>query len=303
MDTVSQNLYLVLVKYEIATRTGIAFQDFFVQAASICWGTDFEARRPQGKLGDGKCDGYRVSNKCVFQAYGTRKMEPAPLCNKIKEDFEGARAEFGAKMKKWILVHNDFDGLPKTAHDLIIKLREDNPDIEIEIIGAPHLLELATDIPERKRHLLCPNLPSDRDLRRVQFKEIDAVIAAIHTADIDPNIAPPRIPSATKLSHNQFSPFVSMALKQSELAARTVGKYFEDTSRADVGNSVCEKFKLLYQAKKKEGADPDTIYFALAESVGGLSGDRARSSTVMGVLAYLFHTCEIFEDAPNGAPA
>jgi len=300
MDTASRHFYLVLMKYEISQRTGVSFQDFFVQVASIRWGTDFEARRPQGKEGDGKCDGYRVSNKCVFQAYGTRKMEPGPLCKKIKIDFEGALAEFGPKMAMWILVHNDTEGLPKKAHDLIFDLRALYPSITIEIMGPVHILDLADGISEEKRSLLCPNLPSDRDLRRVQFKEIDAIIAAINTTDIDPNTAPPRIPSSEKLSFNNFSPCVAEALKQGELVARTVGKYFEDTSRADLGNSVCERFKLIYQEKKKDETDPDTIYFSLAESVGGLGSGKARSSAVIGILAYLFHTCEIFEDTPKG---
>ena len=301
MDKTSRNIYLLQVKYEIAIRTGITFQDFFVQIASQLWGTDFEARRPQGKLGDGKCDGYRVSKKQIFQAYGTRKMQAPALEAKIQEDFDGALKEFGGDMKMWTLVHNDSDGLPRTSHDLIIALRKKHPAMEIEVVGAPQLLSMADDIPEKKWPLLCPNLPSDRDLRRVQFKEIDEVVMAISTAAIDPDQVPLRIPSLEKLSYNNFSPFVAAALKQGEIVARTVGKYFEDTSRADVGNVVCEKFKLLYGEKKQEGSDPDSIYFSLAESVGGLGADRARSSAVMGLLAYLFHTCEIFEDVPQGA--
>ena len=289
------------VKYEIAVRTGIAFQDFFVQIASQLWGSDFEARRPQGKLGDGKCDGYRVSTKQVFQAYGTRKMQAATLEAKIQEDFDGALKEFGEDMKNWTLVHNDSDGLPKTSHDLIIALRRKHPNLVIEVIGAPQLLGLANDVHEKKWPLICPHLPTDRDLRRVQFKEIDEVVMALNAAAIDPNQSPPRIPSPEKLSYNNFSSFVAAALKQGEIVARTVGKYFEDTSRAEVGNIVCEKFKLQYQEMKHEGADPDSIYFSLAESVGGLGTDRIRTSAVMGLLAYLFHTCEIFEDVPQGA--
>jgi hypothetical protein len=301
MDRASKNIYLLQIKYEIAVRTGIAFQDFFVLVASHLWGSDFEARRPQGQLGDGKCDGYRASKRQVFQAYATRKMQATALEKKIQEDFDGALEEFGDGMKKWTLVHNDSEGLPKTSHKLVIVLREKHPEVEIEVIGAPHLLSMADDVPEKKWPLICPNLPSDRDLRRVQFKEIDEVVMAISIAAIDLSQVPPRIPSSEKLSHNNFSPLVAEALKQGEIVARTVGKYFEDTSRADVGNIVCEKFKLLYRELKHEGVDPDSIYFSLAESVGGLGADRARSSAVIGLLAYLFHTCEIFEDVPQGA--
>lgn len=301
MDKASQSIYLLQVKYEIAIRTGIAFQDFFVLIASHLWGSDFEARRPQGQLGDGKCDGYRASKGQVFQAYGSRKMQATVLEKKIQEDFCGALEEFGDTMKKWTLVHNDSDGLPKTSHDLVIALRKKHPEIEIEIIGAPTLLSMADDVPGKKWPLICPNLPTDRDLRRVQFKEIDEVVMAIDTAAIDPSLVPPRVPSSEKLSHNNFSPFVAEALKQGEIVARTVGKYFEDTSRADVGNIVCEKFKLLYSELKGEGIDPDSIYFTLAQSVGGLGADRTRSSAVMGLLAYLFHTCEIYEDVPQDA--
>jgi hypothetical protein len=114
------NFYAVLARYELLRNHSIAFQNFFVDVGKYRWGPDFEGRRPQGPIGDKKCDGYRPSTRTVFQCYAPRIMDAKLLTSKIEEDFNGALEHRATTpMKSWILVHNDHDELPTTAHELI----------------------------------------------------------------------------------------------------------------------------------------------------------------------------------------
>jgi hypothetical protein len=72
-------------------KKGQAFEDFFSDIAKQTWAENFEIWKPQGPLGDFKCDGYQVQEKTVFQCYGPEIPEPSKTAAKIRADFEGAK--------------------------------------------------------------------------------------------------------------------------------------------------------------------------------------------------------------------
>ena len=49
---------------------GSSFETLFSRIMAHAHPNDFELVAPYGKLGDLKCDGYRASDKTVFQCYG-----------------------------------------------------------------------------------------------------------------------------------------------------------------------------------------------------------------------------------------
>lgn len=116
LDAYEQFLYGLLLDEALRNKTGEEFQSFFAQVGEALWGTDFEGRRPQGRLGDGKCDGYHHPSKTVFQCYAPREMRPNDLTKKIDDDFAGARKHFKRDMRAWTLIHNDREDLPHTSH-------------------------------------------------------------------------------------------------------------------------------------------------------------------------------------------
>lgn len=60
---------------------------------------------------------------------------------------------------------------------------------------------------------------------------------------------------------------------------------------------MAEKFKKLYVQEKETADDADQIFFSLADAVGGLSCAKPRRAAIVGLIAYMLHSCEIFEDA------
>lgn len=301
MDKIEFDLYLLRADLALSKKEGTEFQDFFVDIATAMWDIDFEDRRPQGRLGDKKCDGYRVTTKTVFQCYGPRTMEAKKLEEKIDEDFNGAITHFGKNMLGWSLVHNDSAGLPTTSHEYLIKLRDEFPNLKIENIGPRQMIKMIMSLDRLKLQMLFPGVPSAQELRRINFAEIDELMKVIDGIDPDPNLEVPVAPSAEKASHNQFPDYIVSILRTEEIVASRFHSYFSDTSRAEVGNRVSERFKRDYQRRKAEGQEPSQIFFGLTEVGGGLDCEKLRAATLLGLLGYLFFSCEIFEDRPKAA--
>lgn len=304
LDHFEFNFFSVLARNALLSKQGTAFQDFFVEFGHYRWAPDFEGRRAQGKLGDKKCDGYRPSDCTVFQCYAPRAMQAAPLCKKIEEDYLGALSHAATTpIKKWTLVHNDPEELPTTAHELVISLRAKRNAVPIEIMGLVPLLSTIMELPRERLQLLFPHGLTARDLRQINYRDIDELIESIGVLEYEPVATPPEAPSASKITHNGFSESVASILKAGFLVQPKFASYFADTSRATVGNRIAERFKLLYRANADAGMDSDQIFFSLAEAVGGLASEKSRRAAIIGLITYMFHSCEIFEDAPAGVSA
>jgi hypothetical protein len=229
-------------------------------------------------------------------------MQPHPLYAKIKEDYEGALQHAATTpIKKWTLVHNDPEELPTSAHELVIALRSAQNAVPIEIMGFVPLLTTIMELPRERLLMLFPNGLTARDLRQINYRDIDELIDSVGVLGQEPVASAPEAPSASKIAHNGFSDSVAAILKAGFLVQPKFESYFADTSRATVGNRIAERFKLLYSANADAGMDSDQIFFSLAESVGGLASERSRRAAIIGLITYMFHSCEIFEDAPAGA--
>jgi hypothetical protein len=231
-------------------------------------------------------------------------MLPRPLCRKIEDDFRGALNNHPhTPIQLWILVHNDHEHLPTEAHELIIKLRGEPRSAPIEILGPDLLLTLIMGLPREKLTLLFPYGLAADDLRKIHYHDIDQLIRTIGELTLDSPYSDVDAPSSRKISHNGFSEAVIGVLKGGFLVQHRFANYFADTSRAVVGNLLAEKFKKLYREKKAGGIDADQIFWGLIDAVGGLACEVSRRAAIIGLVNYMFHSCEIFEDAPAAASA
>src|SRR5262249_805781 len=197
----------------LTKKLGTEFQDFFSSVATALWGSDYEDRRPQGKVGDKKCDGYLKSVKVVFQCYAPRSMHATTLKAKIDENFNGARIHFGSLMQGWRLIHNDWQGLPTEAHELMMKLQQTHSQIAIETWGPKLLQEKIMELPRHKLALLFPGVPPARELRRITFGEIDDLISTIDSSDPTPTLDTPLAPSPDKVAHNKLPEHIVQLLR------------------------------------------------------------------------------------------
>lgn len=156
----SQLIETLWVENLLFKKTGQGFEDFFSDTAKLHWGEDFEPWKPQGSLGDFKCDGYRVSEKRVFQCYAPKQAEPSKTATKIKTDFEGAKKHFENRMESWVLVYNQSE-MPAGCGKLIGDLREANPNIKINVWLHIDLHRFALNLSPEDLAFLLPNWQKD----------------------------------------------------------------------------------------------------------------------------------------------
>ncbi|MBY5863194.1 hypothetical protein [Rhizobium leguminosarum] len=128
----------IMLHSALRDKKGGEFERFFTAAAIELWGDDFEPWKPQGNLGDFKCDGYRISEKTVFQCNAPEQFVAGTVAAKIEKDFKGALEKFGARMERWIFVHNQTE-TPARAANLLHGLRQRHPKLELKIWTLPHL--------------------------------------------------------------------------------------------------------------------------------------------------------------------
>lgn len=181
----------LMLENALLTKKGQAFEDFFVEVGNALWRQDFEPWRPQGRFGDMKCDGYRISEKAVFQCYAPEKFSASKVVAKIQSDFAGARDNFGNKIRKWVFVHNHKGGFPSTVSMLIAELREAHQSITIEAWTPGDLIQLLLELPESQLGGLFPTLVKDLSFADATWKFMNELVKENWTTAPGIDVEPP----------------------------------------------------------------------------------------------------------------
>jgi hypothetical protein len=131
VDETQRGFYGLRFENAFLREKGKAFETLFARIMAHGFAGDFQPVRPYGAKGDLKCDGYRASDRTVFQCYAPDSTKLRDLLAKIDEDFHGAVAHWGQRLHRWTFVHNDIRGLPAKAVQKLAELEGTNPKIQI----------------------------------------------------------------------------------------------------------------------------------------------------------------------------
>lgn len=141
MDQIKRAWYGLMAENSLLKKCEQEYEDFFCSLMQAIHSDNFQPVKAAESEGDGKADGYLVTEQCVFQSYAPSSgFKKSPLLKKIEGDFFGAVTKWGDNIAKWVFVHNDAEGLPKYAIDLIEKLKKDHPNITISSWGPERTL-------------------------------------------------------------------------------------------------------------------------------------------------------------------
>lgn len=166
----------ILLENILLKKKGQSFEDFFSDLAKHTWGEDFEIWKPQGRLGDFKCDGYHVAEKTVFQCYGPETPDPTRTLTKIRTDFQGAQKHFGDAMSKWVFVYGQRD-LPATCAKLMVELRAQNQGIEIKSWCFDDLLSFGMALPPERLSIVCGMGLQGHTFQDATIEALDQLVA------------------------------------------------------------------------------------------------------------------------------
>ena len=285
------------LKFRIAflESQGKSFEDLFSRIMGHAFAGDFQAVRPYGNKGDLKCDGYRVSDKTVFQCYASKTTKLDKLQAKVNEDFNGAVAHWGPRMERWTFVHNDDDGLPADVIQQLIDLGQANLSLSLDQMSYPEIFDITMSLaPPLLEDLFGPAL-TQRTLAQLDFEALRPVVMLIQRIDPDenPSLA---APSASKLKANELSDDAAELLRQGRRRERLVEDFFNQFPNPDFSEEIAQGFRDCYQELKQRGHSADHIFMKLQHFAGGMSGTPQHQAAVLAVMSYFFERCDIFED-------
>ena len=130
-DELQRYIYQLKFRNAFLENEGQAFEDMFSRIMGHAFPCDFQPVRPYGRRGDLKCDGYRASDKSVFQCYAPRTTKLDAMQAKVDADFNGAVGHWGSRMERWVFVQNDDAGLPADVTQQLLDLRAANPNLTL----------------------------------------------------------------------------------------------------------------------------------------------------------------------------
>jgi len=297
MDELSRSWYQRECQQRLREQQGKAFEDFFATIMELAHPRDFQRSRPYGNQGDLKCDGYLSSQQIVFQVYAPRTTKLADLLKKIRTDFAGALKDWEARMRTWVFVHNDHEGLPAKALQLIHDLAEKTGSVRTESWGPSDIQCLVLGLsPENLARLLgpAPTLPSLDGLR---FDRLRPILLNIKRQAPPPQ-ADIRPVSPEKLYANAFSTPVLDLLRMGRRKEALVSALLSGWSDPTFGEEIAEGFRRRYAELKESALTADEIFGELQAFAGGsdVARDPAHQAAVLAVLSYFFERCDIFED-------
>jgi hypothetical protein len=306
MTTVQRFWWQVALELKLRKCSGDAFQDFFSTVMDKVHGSDFVRVRPFGSLGDKGCDGYLQSSGQVFQCYGALNGQLGGgkvtyLVHKMGDDFAKAVQAIASIMKEWHMVHNLVDGLPVEALVKLEQMKMNDSERKFGFIGIEGLKERIFSLEVAEIEDLLGVVATSQDTQNLQAEELRDLIAGIAAAadDLQVDVTSIRPVRPDKLEFNQLPGHWRALIKGGWQNTDLVTTYLDRHRDPLVGERVAQVFRVRYRYLRDQHLSPGAIMTALYEFVAGIGTiPPSRQVAAQALLAFLFESCDIFEDKP-----
>jgi hypothetical protein len=285
---------------------GDSFQNFFCTMMEEVHGSDVVRIRPFGRLGDKGCDGYLNPIGKVFQCYGAldggSDGKVAYLRKKMTDDYQKAADAIPEIMKEWHMVHNFIDGLPIEAVETLKQIEKLDVARKFGFISMPWFeVQIFSLSPSKIEKLLDP-VATDQDFQSMQAAELRDLIAAIVTAtdELLPMKNEIKPVPVDKLDFNKLPGHWRALISAGCQNSRNVADYLSRHPDPLMGETIAQMFRDRYRYLKSENLPPAKIMSTLYEMITGIGAvPPHRQVAAQALLAFLFESCDIFEDHPS----
>jgi hypothetical protein len=295
----------IALELKLRKSSGDAFQDFFSTVMAKVHGSDFVRLRAFGALGDKGCDGYLSSMGHVYQCYGALNGDSgkvAYLVGKMGDDFAKALIGVSEIMKAWHMVHNLVDGLPIEAVQTLKELETANVGRAFGFIGMEGFEERIFALEIDKIQDLLGIVATSQDAQNMQAAELRDLVANVAQAadEVLFDVTTIRPVPANKLDFNKLPSHWRSLIANGWQNAHHVDQYLARHHDPLVGERIAQALRVRYQYLKTQSLSPSAIMASLYEMVAGIgSVTPARQVAAQALLAFLFESCDIFEDSPT----
>lgn len=300
IDRYQLSHYRVVAERDFLKFGASEFQGWFGRVMATAFTSDYVNVRIS--KGDGGIDGYRLSTVTVYQVYGPRVGSDSATLSKIRDDFATAKAtlkDFGLEIKGWVFIHNDPQDLSHEVALTIAALQKENPGVTIHRWAFDAIWDVVKQLSLDKLEALFGfTSPTAASMDRLEFAALVPIIEFLERAPIPAN-ADLTKPSVKKLDFNALSPERRTIIETGNRKSGLVFEYLDGLPDPQVGEQIAQAFRDRYRSLREAGLAPDRIFDALWEAGGSEHFTKPlQMAAVSAILAYYFHSCDIFENAP-----
>lgn len=286
-----------------ATLSQSKFESWFASLATRVYGTNFELIKAGGRNGDKKSDGRIISSETIFQCYAPESTSKfaSNAASKISDSFPEV-IEYWPNLKEWVFVHNNPDGIPTSASDVLESLRAQYPNIKIRTATRDFLKdELHDKLTLQQLIDIYPSASlnfSDVQMSHIRplLKKIIEARKARHDLTTFGDI-----PDEKKLDFNRLSPDSKFDITRARPHVDVVDRYIANMSIPQNASIIQNEMQNKYLESKDLGYYPDEILKQLLNFCGGDGTSTDRNAAYV-IVAYFFDSCDIFENIPSEQP-
>jgi len=297
----------IIFKNKIYAADKQAYEDLFTIVKQN-EDTNFKQVKPQGRIGDGKCDGFNSLKGEYYQVYAPESLEGKEDKAKTKmTDSIIGLVDFWTKnnfeVKKFYFVIKDnykhvYASLYANAKTISIDYK-----IECEILTCKDLEDVFMKLDEDKMtDVLGCIIPNPLNIENVEYSIMQEVIDFLLNRNVPKviEVIPLNPDFKKKIIFNKLSEAVSDFLNAGQRLNFIVKDYFEINSKF-IKVELREAFNSIYQQAVIEIPESDTKNDEVFQFIVNKSSPKnnfAFQSAVYVLMAYYFEYCDIFE-TPN----
>ena len=301
------DFWKLALELKLRQSTGDGFQDFFSNVMAKVHGDQFVRVRPMGQLGDKGCDGYLMTGE-VFQCYGAlnggQALKVQYLVSKMDADYKSAAEKLSEIMKAWTFAHNLVDGAPMDAVLKLKSLEKDNKQHLFSFMGKERIESVILSLKDADIERLLGIAATAQDQLNLQIPELQALIAKVASETETGGVgsAPIAPVPVDKLNMNQLPGYWCNLIQAGWQNAHLVEGYLRRHPQPTTGEKIAGVFRQKYQSLKSQALQPGHIMSELYLFViGPGTVDPKRQVAAQALLAYLFESCDIFEDGSKAS--
>lgn len=298
----------IIFKSKIYAADKQAFEDLFTKIKES-EDENFKQVKPQGRLGDGKCDGFNAVTGEYYQVYAPESLDGKEEKAKTKMSASvSGLIDFWTKnnfevKKFYFVVKDDYKHVYASLYTNAKTIAIDHK-IECEILTCKHLEDTFLKLDEDKMTnvLELVAIPNPSNIENVEYGIMQEVIEFLLNKSIPKmnEVIPLNPDFERKIIFNKLTVVVSDFLNAGQRQNFIVKDYFEINSKF-IKDELRQTFNNIYNKAVKEVPDSDTKNDEVFQYIVEKSSPRnnfAFFSAVYVLMAYYFEYCDIFE-TPN----
>lgn len=294
----------IIFKNKIYAADKQAFEDLFTKFKQN-EDENFKQVKPQGRLGDGKCDGFNSVTGEYYQVYAPEELtgNEATLLSKMDSSIKGLlkfweEKEFTVN-KFYYVVKDDY----KNVYALLYtnaKTIAKTFKIECEILTCKNIEDAFLKLDEDKIiDVLGGIIPDPLNIENVEYSIMQEVIAFLLNSNAPKieEVIPAHPDFEKKIIFNSLTKAVSDFLNAGQRQNFAIKEYFELNSKF-IKEELRQAFSSIYQQALKEIPESDTKNDEVFQFIVNKSSPKdifAFHNAVYVLMAYYFEYCDIFE--------